>query len=381
MRYFIYLYLFLFAFLLALMFVPLARRLAIRLGVIDQPQGRKAHGQPTPLLGGLAIYGAFMLTLVIHVAAYFSFQQAGWFAQAFPFLPGEIGRLVHTLPKLLAISAGATLMVVLGFVDDRRGLNFSYKIKFAIQILAAGLLVAAGVRTDLMPSPFLNALVTMVWVVGITNAFNLLDNMDGLSAGVALIAAAMLLVITIAQDQFFSAMALCLLAGALLGFLRYNFPPARIFMGDTGSLFIGFLLAALSITSSYVVPQSASMIPALMPLLVLSLPIFDTLSVIIIRLRERRPIFEGDRRHFSHRLVDLGMTPRGAVVFIYLVAATIGIVAALLPYLPLWGEILVLLHTVLVYVMITVLVHIARRRRQTAELAPRRQPLPSAEPE
>ncbi len=381
MRYFIYLYLFLFAFLLALMFVPLARRLAIRLGVIDQPQGRKAHGQPTPLLGGLAIYGAFMLTLVIHVAAYFSFQQAGWFAQAFPFLPGEIGRLVHTLPKLLAISAGATLMVVLGFVDDRRGLNFSYKIKFAIQILAAGLLVAAGVRTDLMPSPFLNALVTMVWVVGITNAFNLLDNMDGLSAGVALIAAAMLLVITIAQDQFFSAMALCLLAGALLGFLRYNFPPARIFMGDTGSLFIGFLLAALSITSSYVVPQSASMIPALMPLLVLSLPIFDTLSVIIIRLRERRPIFQGDRRHFSHRLVDLGMTPRGAVVFIYLVAATIGIVAALLPYLPLWGEILVLLHTVLVYVMITVLVHIARRRRQTAELAPRRQPLPSAEPE
>lgn len=381
MRYFIYLYLFLFAFLLALMFVPLARRLAIRLGVIDQPQGRKAHGQPTPLLGGLAIYGAFMLTLVIHVAAYFSFQQAGWFAQAFPFLPGEIERLVHTLPKLLAISAGATLMVVLGFVDDRRGLNFSYKIKFAIQILAAGLLVAAGVRTDLMPSPFLNALVTMVWVVGITNAFNLLDNMDGLSAGVALIAAAMLLVITIAQDQFFSAMALCLLAGALLGFLRYNFPPARIFMGDTGSLFIGFLLAALSITSSYVVPQSASMIPAMMPLLVLSLPIFDTLSVIIIRLRERRPIFQGDRRHFSHRLVDLGMTPRGAVVFIYLVAATIGIVAALLPYLPLWGEILVLLHTVLVYVMITVLVHIARRRRQTAELAPRRQPLPSAEPE
>lgn len=381
MRYFIYLYLFLFAFLLALMFVPLARRLAIGLGVIDQPQGRKAHGQPTPLLGGLAIYAAFMLTLVVHVAAYLSFQQAGWFAEAFPFLPGEIGRLVHTLPKLLAISAGATLMVILGFVDDRRGLNFSYKIKFAIQILAAGLLVAAGVRTDLMPSPFLNALVTMVWVVGITNAFNLLDNMDGLSAGVALIAAAMLLVITIAQDQFFSAMALCLLAGALLGFLRYNFPPARIFMGDTGSLFIGFLLAALSITSSYVVPQSASMIPAVMPLLVLSLPIFDTLSVIVIRLRERRPIFEGDRRHFSHRLVDLGMTPRGAVVFIYLVAATIGIVAALLPYLPLWGEILVLLHTILVYVMITVLVHIARHRRQATTLAPRRQPLPSAKPD
>lgn len=381
MRYFIYLYLFLFAFLLALMFVPWARRLAIRLGVIDQPQGRKAHGQPTPLLGGLAIYGAFMLTLVVHVAGYFSFQQTGWFAQAFPFLPGEIGRLVHTLPKLLAISAGATLMVVLGFVDDRRGLNFSYQIKFAIQILAAGLLVAAGVRTDLMPAPFLNALVTMVWVVGITNAFNLLDNMDGLSAGVALIAAVMLLVITIAQDQFFSAMALCLLAGALLGFLRYNFPPARIFMGDTGSLFIGFLLAALSITSSYVVPQSASMIPALMPLLVLSLPIFDTLSVIIIRLRERRPIFQGDRRHFSHRLVDLGMTPRGAVVFLYLVAAAIGIVAALLPYLPLWGEILVLLHTVLVYVMLTVLVHIARRRRQQAGAAPLRQPLPSAQPE
>ncbi|MDZ7268069.1 MAG: undecaprenyl/decaprenyl-phosphate alpha-N-acetylglucosaminyl 1-phosphate transferase [candidate division KSB1 bacterium] len=381
MRYLIYLHLFLFALLLALLFVPVARQLALRLGVIDWPQGRKAHRQPTPLLGGLAIYAAFMLAVLLHLAAYFSMQQAEWFAQTFPFLPAEAGRLAETLPKLLAISAGATLMVVLGFVDDRRGLNFSYKIKFAIQILAAGLLVAAGVHTDLMPSPLLNTLVTVVWVVGITNAFNLLDNMDGLSAGVALIATAMLLVITIAQDQFFSAMALSVLAGALLGFLRYNFPPAGIFMGDTGSLFIGFLLAALSITSSYVVPQSASMMPALMPLLVLSLPIFDTLSVIVIRLREHRPVFQGDRRHFSHRLVDLGMTPRGAVVFIYLVTATIGIVAALLPYLPLWGEILVLLHTVLVYVMITVLVHVARRRRQEGAPASSRQPLPSAQPE
>lgn len=364
MRILIYIYLFLFSLLLALLFVPLARKLAFRLNIIDLPQGRKAHAQPTPLLGGLAIYAAFLLTLVVQIIAYLWCKDLAWFAQIFPHLPNEAGRFLQTLPRLLAICAGGTLMVILGFIDDRSGLNFSYKFKFAIQILAALLLVMAGIRTDLMPSAFLNMAVTVFWVVGITNAFNLLDNMDGLSSGIAIIAAAMFLVITIVQDQFFSAMILCIFAGAVLGFLRYNFYPAKIFMGDTGSLFIGYMLAALSITSSYVVPQSASMIPALIPLLVLSLPIFDTLSVILIRLKERRPIFSGDRRHFSHRLVDLGMTPAGAVVFIYLVATTIGIAAALLPYLPLWGEILVLIHTVLIYVMITTLVHIAKHRRQ-----------------
>ncbi len=135
-------------------------------------------------------------------------------------------------------------------------------------------------------------------------------------------------------------------------------------MGDTGSHFVGYMLGALSLAGSYVIPQSQTLLPALMPLLILSLPIFDTLSVIVIRLKEGRPVFKGDRRHFSHRLVDLGMSQRGAVIFIYLVAASIGLGAALLPYLPLWAQILVLLQTVLIYVMITILMHVARRTHE-----------------
>lgn len=356
-----YPYLILLAFGLSLLLVPAARRLAIKLRIIDIPHERKVHEGIRPRLGGVAIYAAFMLVLVSHLAGFIFLKESPWFLRHFPGLAGQAEYLPAALPKLVAILGGVTLMSILGFVDDRRGMGFSYKIKFALQFVAAGILLLAGIRTTFLPGVFLNSVVTVFWVVGITNAFNLLDNMDGLSAGVASIAAAMFLVITIAQSQFFSALILCVFIGAVLGFLYHNFYPAKIFMGDTGSHFIGYMLAALSLTSSYIVPRSESLLPVLMPLLILSLPIFDTLSVIVIRLKEGRPVFTGDRRHFSHRLVDLGMSQRGAVIFIYLVAASIGLGAALLPYLPLWAEILVLVQTVLIYLMITILMHVARR--------------------
>ncbi len=359
----VYPYLFLLALGLSLAFVPSARRLALKLRVLDLPHERKVHEGIRPRLGGLAIYAAFMLVLGAQLGGFFALNKTAWFRDHFPVLVEQAEMLIRALPKLGIILLGATLMTVLGFIDDRRGLGFSYKIKFAVQFLAAGLLLLGGVGTTFMPAPWLNYLVTIFWIVGITNAFNLLDNMDGLAAGVAVIASAMFLLITIVQAQFFSAMILCIFAGAVAGFLYHNFYPAKIFMGDTGSHFIGYMLATLSITSSYVVPESVNLLPALMPLLILSIPIFDTLSVIVIRVKERRSLFQGDRRHFSHRLVDLGMSQRGAVIFIYLVATSIGLAAALLPYLPLWGQILVLLQTVLIYVMITILMHVARRMK------------------
>lgn len=366
----VYLYLFLFSFALSLLLVPLTRRLAFRLNMIDHPDssGRKAHQQPRPLLGGLAIYFAFTITLLAQIIGYYFFQNHPWFAAHFPFLIGQSQRFYEILPKLLAIWSGGTLMMILGFIDDRRGMGFSYKIKFVLQILATALLVAAGIKTDFMALAWLNGIVTIAWVVGITNAFNLLDNMDGLSAGVATIAASIFFVITAAQGQVFSAMIFALLIGAALGFLIYNFNPAKIFMGDTGSLFIGYMLAALSITSSYVVPASVNLLPVVAPLLILSLPIFDTLSVMFIRHKENRPLFIGDRRHFSHRLVELGMSQRGAVIFIYLVALSIGVAASLLPYLPLWGQLLVLLQTVAIYMMIVILMHVAKRRERADQL-------------
>ncbi len=364
----VYVYLFLFALTLSIILVPWIRRLAFRLNMIDHPNGRKAHALPTPLLGGAGIYAAFMLALSAQLIGFFLFKNTAFFKTHFFFLVELEDLLQHALPQLFAILAGATMMLILGFIDDRRGAGFSYKIKFAVQILAASLLPVFGISTSFMPSPFLNALVTIAWVVGITNAFNLLDNMDGLSAGIAIIAAAIFLVITAAQAQIFSAMIFVLLAGAILGFLLHNFYPAKIFMGDTGSLFLGYLLAALSITSSYVVPTSVNLLPVLTPLLILSLPIFDTLSVMFIRRKEGRPLFIGDRRHFSHRLVELGMSQRGAVIFIYLMALSIAAAAALLSYLPLWGQILVLLQTVAIYTMITILMHIAKRRHQSEQI-------------
>ncbi|MCI0691268.1 undecaprenyl/decaprenyl-phosphate alpha-N-acetylglucosaminyl 1-phosphate transferase [candidate division KSB1 bacterium] len=366
----VYVYLFLFALMVSIIFAPWVRRLAFRLNMIDHPDPseRKAHALPTPLLGGAGIYAAFMLALSAQLIGFFLFKDTAFFKKHFLFLTELEDLLLPVLPELFAILAGATTMLVLGFVDDRRGAGFSYKIKFAVQILAASLLPVSGISTNFMPSPLLNALVTIAWVVGITNAFNLLDNMDGLSAGIAIIAAAIFLVITAAQAQIFSAMIFALLAGAMLGFLLHNFYPAKIFMGDTGSLFLGYLLAALSITSSYVVPTSVNLLPVLTPLLILSLPIFDTLSVMFIRHKEGRPLFIGDRRHFSHRLVELGMSQRGAVIFIYLVALSIAAAAALLPYLPLWGQILVLLQTVAIYIMITILMHVAKRRHQSEQV-------------
>jgi UDP-GlcNAc:undecaprenyl-phosphate GlcNAc-1-phosphate transferase len=358
----VYGYLFGFALALALLFIPLVRRLAVGLQMIDHPQGRKAHEQPTPLLGGLAIYAAFTLTALVQIIGFMLSKDSRWFVVRFPFLAEQAQHFLEVLPQVAAIGAGGTLMLFLGFVDDRRGMGFSYKFKFAVQILAAAVPIIAGVRTDFMHATLPNAIVTMAWIVAITNAFNLLDNMDGLSAGIAVIAAAIFFVITAAQAQVFSAMVFAALAGALLGFLIHNFYPAKIFMGDTGSLFIGYMLATLSITSSYVVPTSVNLLPVLTPLLILSLPIFDTLSVMFIRHREGRPLFIGDRRHFSHRLVELGMSQRGAVIFIYLVALSIGAAAALLPYLPLWGQILVLLQTLAIYIMITILMHVAKRR-------------------
>ncbi|MGH7452414.1 MAG: MraY family glycosyltransferase, partial [bacterium] len=263
-------------------------------------------------------------------------------------------------PEWIGYAVAATLLVAWGVIDDVKGL--SPPVKILGQVIAASIVASTGTSIESVPWSALSVPLTIFWIVLVTNAVNLLDNMDGLSAGITIITAAIFLVITAAQAQIFSAMIFALLTGAILGFLLHNFYPAKIFMGDAGSLFLGYLLAALSLTSSYVVPTSVNLLPVLTPLLILSLPIFDTLSVMFIRRKEGRPLFIGDRRHFSHRLVELGMSQRGAVIFIYLVAISIGVAAALLPYLPLWGQILVLLQTVALYIMITILMHVAKRR-------------------
>ena len=300
MEWFSFLGIFLGSFLLSSLLVPVMMQLAFRFDVLDHPGYHKTHVNVHPLLGGGAIFTTFMLVIltgfiVIKLAFIGGLSQFPAFQKA---LMSQWPVAMAALPRLAGLLLGGTLMFMLGLFDDIRGVGFSYKLKFAAQIFAAGLVVISGTRLEFLPHPVLNIFVTMLWIVGITNSFNLLDNMDGLSSGVAAIIATILGVLTIQQGQYFSALLLLTLSGAALGFLIYNFHPSKIFMGDAGSLFIGFTLAVMTVSTSYVTPQSVSQLPIVVPILVLGVPLFDTFSVMLIRWRERRPLFVGDNSHF-----------------------------------------------------------------------------------
>ncbi len=287
------------ALILAVGATPLARRAAVRLGITDQPNARKIHVNPIPLLGGVAIYGAFIVALLLF---------------------GERFRL-H---ELFGILIGASLVSFLGLWDDRRGL--SPLLKLIGQFAAASILVLTGVRIGTFPWEWLNVIVTLGWVVVVTNAMNLLDNMDGLSGGIGAVAAIFFLLLAAMNDQYLVGALSAALVGACLGFLRYNFNPASIFMGDAGSLFLGFMLAAVGIKLRF--PDNVEIVTWMVPVLILGLPLFDTTLVIISRLRRHlNPLTTPGRDHVSHRLVAMGYTRREAVLILYLVCAALGVLA------------------------------------------------------
>jgi len=288
------------AFAVALVLTPLMAALARRLGVLDRPGGRKRHSRATPYLGGVAI--------VAGVAAGLA---AGGVAARF---------------GVVLAAAGAVFLV--GLADDV--FEAPVWVRLLVETGAAVAVVAGGVRaTFLVGTPWVTIPLTVVWILAITNAFNFLDNMDGLSAGVAAIASGMFFLVCVETGQPVPAVALAATGAAALGFLPWNFKPARVFMGDAGALTLGFLIATLSVSMTFY-NYGSTMLPLLAPVLVLAIPIFDTASVFWIRAREGRSIFSGDRKHFSHRLVDLGMSERTAVVTIWLAAAAIGLGATLL---------------------------------------------------
>jgi len=278
---------------------PLVRRIALRLGVIDQPNARKIHVNPIPLLGGVAIYVAFIAALLL--------------------FGGRYG-----LNELLGILVGASLMSFLGMWDDRQSL--SPFLKLAGQFLAASVLVLSGVYIGTFPWEALNIALTLIWVVVVTNAMNLLDNMDGLSGGVGAVAAIFFLLLAAMNDQYLVGALSAALVGACLGFLVYNFNPASIFMGDAGSLFLGFILAAAAIKLRF--PEGVQIVTWMVPVLILGLPLFDTALVIVSRLRRgHNPLTTPGKDHVSHRLVALGYTRREAVLICYLICAGLGVIA------------------------------------------------------
>ncbi|MFQ5629000.1 MAG: glycosyltransferase family 4 protein [bacterium] len=261
MQAYVYSYLLLTCFLFSILLVPVAKKIALRFGVLDKPNERKVHEAAKPLLGGLGIFGAMLVAIILNVSGFYLVRQYSFVANNFGQIIAQSAYLSAAVPKLAAILGGATVMVVVGILDDTKGKKFRYQYKFLAQFVAAGAVALAGVHTSFLPYGWMNQLLSIFWIVGITNAFNLLDNMDGLSAGAAAIAAGIFFYISASQLQFFNAALLITMVGALLGFLRYNFSPAKIFMGDTGSLFLGFMFGSITLTMSYTAVEASSRMP------------------------------------------------------------------------------------------------------------------------
>ncbi|MCU1591865.1 MAG: undecaprenyl/decaprenyl-phosphate alpha-N-acetylglucosaminyl 1-phosphate transferase [Frankiales bacterium] len=290
---------------LAWILTPLMLRLAVRREILDVPDERKAQSSPVPYLGGVAIVLAFSATVLV---------------------AGSLSARTDGVRSLAWVLGAAVVLALVGLVDDLRGLNPF--VRLAMEI-AAGLVVYATDPGISFPGPhWLDIVVTVLWVVGVTNAFNLLDNMDGLSAGVATISALTFCVIAGMNGQFLVAALSAAVAGCAAGFLRHNFHPAKIYMGDAGSLFLGFLLAALAVRLKLVnAPQTVALF---VPILVLGVALFDTTLVTVNRLHHRRNPMSGGRDHMSHRLVWVGIPVPVSVGLIYGLSVSLGFLAVLL---------------------------------------------------
>lgn len=281
------------ALLASFLLTPYIKQLAVKIGAVDKPDKRKVHTQVMPRLGGLAIYLATMLAIVCSM---------------------PITR------DLLGILLGGTWIVIVGVLDDKYSLPA--RVKLAGQVIAAVILVAFDVKIEWLNNPFggyfyleyLSIPFTVFWVISFINVVNLIDGLDGLAAGVSGIASITVILVAVHQGYFPVATLTAALAGGIIGFIHYNFNPATIFMGDTGSMFIGYMLAAISIFGAV---KSAATIALIVPAIALGLPIMDTAFAILRRYSNGRPIFQPDKGHLHHRLLAMGLSQRQAVLLMY----------------------------------------------------------------
>ncbi len=294
---------------------PLVRRVALRLGALDHAlTSRKIHGRPVPRLGGLAIVVAFYAPL-----------------GALLFADSSVGQMFYAdVRRALGLVLGGLAIAALGLYDDLRGSGAGKK--FAVQFAVAGAMYWLGFRIGEIATPFglqldlgwLGLPFTLLWIVGVMNAMNLIDGLDGLAGGVAFIAVATTFVISLQNGQPLMMLAMASLGGALLGFLRYNFNPATVFMGDTGSMFLGFVLAASAIRTN---EKASTAVAMLIPIVILGLPIGDTLLSMTRRAVRGQPMFRSDRGHVHHRLLALGLSQRQVVLLLYGLCALLGVTA------------------------------------------------------
>ncbi len=298
------------AFLAALGLTPAAIGLARKFNIVDMPNQRKVHANPTPRLGGLAIYAGFVL--------------------------GALALVVYTRQVAALLIAG-TLVMLTGLVDDMK--DIAAKLKLLGQVIAALVLVEAGYTVRFITNPFpgdmlslgvLGVPITVLWLVGISNAVNLIDGLDGLASGVSAIAAVSTAIVCLSQGEWTAAALAGVLAAAALGFLPWNFHQAKTFMGDCGALFLGFILGALALMG---LSKGATVVSVFIPFIILGIPVFDTFFAIIRRMLLKRPIFEADKMHLHQTLLSLGLSHRQTVLTIYAVSLVMGLAAVLMAVL------------------------------------------------
>lgn len=356
------------SFTLSAVLTALAKRLTPRIGLVARPKADRYHRAIIPLGGGIAIFLTLAIFL-IGAAATVRFLVApghlGWLADRAGLDPTDFLRRAH---ELLVILLCATILFVMGLRDDKRALGPFFKL--AAQFLVAGIAAFfADVRVEFfIESRIVTAAMSAFWIVVIVNAFNFLDNMDGASAGIAVIASSVLLTAAAFNGQILVGGLAIVLIGSLGGFLIFNFPPASIFMGDAGSLVVGFFVALLTLrTTYYQQTGSGSWYPVLLPLIAMAVPLYDFTSVTLLRIRQGKSPFVGDTQHFSHRLRRRGLTDRQTALTLYLATLCTGLGATFLYQVNLVGAILIVFQTAMIVAIIGIFESTARNGDQKTD--------------
>lgn len=314
--------------LITLILTPILIKISLKINATDKPNHRKVHTNPIPTLGGLAIFVSFMIGLFI---------------------------LQPASPYHLSIICGAILIIGLGVIDDLY--NLSAKVKFIVQIVAALLVVFwGGLQVEFINLPFggqvefgfLSSMITILWIVGVTNAMNLIDGLDGLAAGVSSIALLTIAGMAIIKGDVYVTTLALVLFFSTVGFLPFNFFPAKIFMGDTGALFLGYMISVLALLGF----KNVTIISFIIPIFILAVPISDTLIAMVRRYINKQPMSSPDSSHLHHRLIQLGLTHKQSVLFIYILSGMFSIAAFLFSMTTVWGSIFILVISLVVLQML-----------------------------
>ena len=353
----IYILIFANALFFSFVFTPLSEFLGKKYGLLDVPKKNKIHAKVKARSGGVGIFLSFMITIIAgSCIGLWLYRSDGVLHES---VSGLIGNIPAVSSKLLWLLVGATFIFIVGLIDDR--FTLSPWPKLICQLLSAVPLLIADIRIQMFLPEWMGIALTVFWIVLLSNSFNFLDNMDGLTSGIAVIVSGVSAFIAWQAGNLFITAMFIAFAGSIIGFWYFNFIRSRLFMGDGGSLFIGYMIAALTIQSTYYKQGVPTGLPVLTPLIILGVPLFDTASVLLIRLKNRKPLMQGDTNHFSHRLVNLGMTRKQAVIFIYLVTVCVAVSAVPLGYLPLKPALVMTGQVVLWFILIFLLEHTGRK--------------------